>query len=203
LEKNDPVDRCAPEDGWDPCVSDGSDDATELVTLLRAGDPSAFSELYRRLIASAAESALRIVDSTADAEDVAQDTFHLLWVKRRSLALDGEPALRQWIAGTSRYKALNLRRKAQRRAQAERAFAAPLRTLGPEYWVVRIEQLDIIRECLDSMSALDQAIFMGCVLTGLLYKEVAQQLNLSHASVRNRLHRIRRDIQALLKPEAP
>jgi RNA polymerase sigma-70 factor (ECF subfamily) len=80
-----PEPRTAPAQRIEPAISD-----RELVERLAAGDQWAKEALYRRYVRLVWSTALRLVGSRADAEDVVQDTF--------TEALRDLPALRKFDA---------------------------------------------------------------------------------------------------------
>ena len=70
-------------------------DETDLVRLLRTGEPEAFRELVRRHHASMLRVAATFVPTAADAEDVVQDTW--IAVIRGLDGFEGRASLRSWI----------------------------------------------------------------------------------------------------------
>jgi len=70
-------------------------DETDLVLLLRKGDPEAFRELVRRHHASMLRVAATFVPTASDAEDVVQDTW--IAVIRGLDGFQGRASLRSWI----------------------------------------------------------------------------------------------------------
>lgn len=98
-----------------------------LLLRVRSGDERAFAELFdrhARPVLAFARSRL-----VADAEDVAQAAFVLLWEKRRELELAGASAL-PWLLGTVRVLSLAAIRESARRrvtldSAADVADAAP------------------------------------------------------------------------------
>ena len=85
-----------------------------LLARVRNGDERAFAELFDRHARPVLAFARSRLSVSADAEDVAQTAFVLLWEKRRTLELAGESAL-PWLLGAVRLLALATSRAAARR----------------------------------------------------------------------------------------
>lgn len=85
------------------------DDAA-LIARIRAGDQSAMADLYDRYAGVVYGVALRVLTSTAAAEDVVQEVFLQLW--RSPQAFDADRGrLAPWLAVIARNRAIDLLRK--------------------------------------------------------------------------------------------
>src|SRR5579859_7474939 len=85
------------------------DDAA-LIARIRAGDQSAMADLYDRYAGMVYSVALRVLASTAAAEDVVQEVFLQLW--RNPQAFNAERGrLAPWLAVIARNRAIDLLRK--------------------------------------------------------------------------------------------
>ena len=88
---------------------DHKDDAA-LIARMRAGDQSAMADLYDRYSGVVYGVALRVLASTAAAEDVVQEVFLQLW--RKPQAFDaGRGRLAPWLAVIARNRAIDHLRK--------------------------------------------------------------------------------------------
>ena len=93
----------------DTQVSDPKDERA-LIARMRAGDESAMSDLYDRYSGIIYGVALRVLGSTAAAEDVLQEVFLQLW--RNPQAFDADRGkLAPWLAVIARNRAIDLLRK--------------------------------------------------------------------------------------------
>ncbi len=89
-----------------------ADDATneELLQRIATDDPEAFGELWRRLGGPIMALGRRILDDTAAAEDVAQETFTTIW--RAAGTFDSERgAALSWIYTIARNAARDVARR--------------------------------------------------------------------------------------------
>ena len=68
----------------------------------------------------------------------------------------------------------------------------------PEAEALAKEALRAIDDAKGRLSATDQEIFELCIVENLTYKEAAQRLGTTHATVRNRLSRIRLSLRTEL-----
>jgi RNA polymerase sigma-70 factor, ECF subfamily len=90
-------------------VSNPKEEAA-LIARIRAGDESAMGELYDRYSGVVYGVALRVLASTAAAEDVVQEVFLQLW--RNPEAFDAERGrMAPWLAVIARNRAIDLLRK--------------------------------------------------------------------------------------------
>lgn len=183
-------------------VERAQDDAT-LVARAASGSEHAFRTLYRSYIRPVYWLAHGLVGNTADAEDVAQETFLAAWRKLPELTLQSESLL-PWLATICRYQAANRIRR-QIRDREHTAQAADERvpaTVDVEQQVISAMLVDRIMQEVEGLSPLDQQIFRLCAAEGYAYQAAAEQLGVSHGVVRNRLSRIRTQLRTVTGTES-
>jgi RNA polymerase sigma-70 factor (ECF subfamily) len=78
---------------------------SELFTLLKQGNEVAFDELYNRYWSALLSAAWKRVGSREAAEEIVQDLFTQLWMKRSDLDVQGTPAA--YLFTAIKYKVLN------------------------------------------------------------------------------------------------
>ena len=167
-------------------------DHDELFARVRTGDREAFRLLFRQHQRTVYWAAFSVLGTRGDSEEVLQDAFLTLWNKRVTIDLVGESAL-PWLITTARYLALNRRRAESRRprdsldAAVEIADDAP----SPESVAIGNEALRRIRTVMAGRPDVDQRIFELCLVDDLSYEQAARRLGISHATVRNRLSRLK------------
>ncbi|SHG30879.1 RNA polymerase sigma factor [Pedobacter caeni] len=81
----------------------------QLTTLLKAGDQTAFSEIYNKYWAMLYTTCHKMLREESDAQDIVQDLFITLWTKRNEL--DFKTSLSGYLYVTARHKVLNAIRK--------------------------------------------------------------------------------------------
>lgn len=164
-----------------------------------AGDDNAFRELYRAHIRPVYWIAHGILGSDADAQDVAQETFLVAWRKLGDFELAGDSLL-PWLATICRFQAANrLRRIRRDRAHTADAPDDTVQaTVDVEEQVISAALAARITAELGTLSALDQDIFRLCAAEGYDYQAAAEELGVSHGTVRNRLSRVRTHLRGAL-----
>ena len=176
-----------------------------LFARVRVGDREAFRLLFRQHQRSVYWAAFSVLRIRGDSEEVLQDAFLTLWNKRATIDLVGESEL-PWLITTARYLALNRRRSENRRprdsldAGLEIVDDAP----SPESAAIGNEALRRIRSVMATRPEVDQRIFELCLVDDLSYEQAATRLGVSHATVRNRLSRLKGRLRtelSLLKGE--
>lgn len=169
-------------------------DAQQLARMI-AGDRAALTELYLKHRRAVYSKAFVEVRDRGTAEEILQDAFYLFWVKRSKIPIVGGSTL-PWLLVTARNLAANARRARQSREAQVLDDDVPSSGYLPEHAVEHQELAEILRAAVADLSPLDQQIVKLCLVDGLLYKEAATQLGMSHSSVRNRLFRARRSLRA-------
>ncbi len=177
----------------------GADDRP-LLDRARVGDRSAFAELYDRHVRAVYWQALGVVGDSVLAEDVTQDVFITFWDKVRTVRVVDTSVL-PWLLVTARYQGLNARRRLQRERLRSTALDDELRSLDHDHdlvdeAVLRGEVQAEIDKAVASLSGPDRRVYDLCLAGDHSYESAARELGVSHASVRNRLSRVRNRLRA-------
>jgi RNA polymerase sigma-70 factor (ECF subfamily) len=154
--------------------------------LARAGDPDAIQELYRLYGDTVFYAAYRIMGSTADAEDVAQDVFLGLPEALRTYASTG--SLEGWIKRvTVRAALMKLRsRRSRREASLDEHGLLPGATTA-DCAVDRIA----LERALRNLPPHLRSVFVLKEVEGYSHAEVAEILGISIPASKIRLYRAR------------
>ena len=175
----------------------GATSEAELWELSRTGNGSAFGALFDLHQPRVFRAALRLSETTSDAEDLVASSFLELWRKRDRVRLVDESVL-PWLLVTVN----NLGRNAQRARMRHRRFLATLPPPSDEDVALdRVEELHAERDAmrfLRSLPPTDAAILVLTAFEGLSLRESAAALGISAESARARLSRARRRTRALL-----
>ncbi|WP_100414592.1 RNA polymerase sigma factor [Mumia flava] len=166
------------------------DDDRLLLARMRRGDRDALGLLYERHVRPVYWQAYRVVGVDADAEEVVQDVFVTAWRRRDDIHVVDRSVL-PWLLATAKYTALNHQRRRRRRAWAELDENVASIHPGPDDVVVADLVLERVHEHVRSLSTLDQRLFSLCVAGDRSYAEAADELGVTHGTVRNRVSRIR------------
>jgi RNA polymerase sigma factor (sigma-70 family) len=171
----------------------------ELVEAVRAGDDCAFEELYRRYQPRIAAFVRRKVGDSARAEDIAQDVFFS--ALRRLRATDSEIDFKPWVFQIATNAAIDHWRRTSRAEEISVDADEGMRqsdrirltgSAGPDSVLVDKERFDHLRGAFDELSDMHTRILVMRELEGLSYREIAERLDVSRASVESTLFRARR-----------
>jgi RNA polymerase sigma-70 factor, ECF subfamily len=179
-------------------ASDSDDRRAELDLARRArrGDAAAFDELVRRFQRPVFRFCWRLVRS-ADAEDVAQDTFVRAFVHFERF--DAERPVLPWLIAIARRLCLDLLR---RRAVAARIPAMPIDTVtmpGPEVEASMREQLQHLDRALADLDEGPREAIILFHIEQMSYRDIAAALEVPMGTVMTWLHRGRAQLKRALE----
>jgi RNA polymerase sigma-70 factor (ECF subfamily) len=183
----------------------GCSDLT-LVERLRGGDVSALETLMERYASRVYRLAHGIVRNTADAEEVVQDVFLILFQKIHTF--EGRAALGSWIYRVTTNAALIKRRgqRTDREVSLDAELPAFLpdghragdRTLlladwsqAPDQDLLSGEMRNILEHAIDDLPAQYRAVVVLRDVEGLSNEKVAEIVGDSVPAVKSRVHRAR------------
>jgi RNA polymerase sigma factor (sigma-70 family) len=176
----------------------------ELVAAVRAGDDSAFEELYRRYQPLIARFVCGMLHDAARCEDVAQEAF--LSALRRMRATDAEINFKPWIYQIARNAAIDSYRRNNHAVEvsmdADEGLRASDRTRlvglegSPDAALVTKERLDHLQGAFDELSDVHTRVLVMRELEGMSYREIGQKLDLTRPAVESALFRARRRLES-------
>ena len=178
-------------------------DDRNLVRGLKAGNASAFKELFDAYSSLVYSVALRMLQDRKDAEDVTQDVFLQAYKSLRHFR--GESQVSTWLYRITVNLSLNFQRARKHRQQlfipkaagdsdpteGDRqisGFAGP----ADENPSIKLEEREtgrIVQEAINSLPDQQRVALMLHHYEGLSYGEIAKVMDVTVASVESRLHR--------------
>ena len=178
-------------------ASDSDDRRAELDLARRArrGDAAAFDELVRRFQRPVFRFCWRLVRS-ADAEDLAQDTFVRAFVHFERF--DPERPVLPWLIAIARRLCLDLLR---RRAVAAKIPLMPIDTVtmpGPEVEASTRERLRHLDRALADLDEGPREAIILFHIEQMSYRDIAAALEVPMGTVMTWLHRGRAQLRATL-----
>jgi RNA polymerase sigma factor (sigma-70 family) len=176
----------------------------ELVAAVRAGDDSAFEELYRRYQPRIARFVCGMLHDAARCEDVAQEAF--LSALRRMRATDSEINFKPWIYQIARNAAIDSYRRNNHAVEVSMDADDGLRASdrhrlvgldgSPDAALVTKERLDHLQGAFDELSDVHTRVLVMRELEGMSYREIGQKLDLTRPAVESALFRARRRLES-------
>lgn len=186
------------ETGW----SEPEDDADDLVWRLQAGERSALAEVYDRHQGHVRRFAQRLLADDQAADDLVQDIF--LALPKAIRRFEGRSTLRTFLVSIAlNHCRHHVRAAARRRAAAERmARLSPTEPMATpsERWQQR-QIADAMARGLDALPLDQRLAFVLCVVEERSSQEAAALLGVGEGTVRTRVLRARRKLQAHLEKE--
>ncbi|MFJ6179613.1 RNA polymerase sigma factor [Streptomyces sp. NPDC092295] len=179
--------------------------STQLRTRIRAGDSSAYAELFDSYARAVYNHAFRLTADWSTAEDVMAATFMEAWRLRDRVDPEGG-SLRPWLLGIATNTARNQFRSNRRyRAAANAAAAAELSFPDHADEVAgRVDARRRLATVLTSLAALrrtEREVIALCLGEGLDYEAAAEALGIPVGTVASRLSRARKKLRALAEAE--
>lgn len=169
----------------------------QLLAAAGEGDRDAFAALYDRHVRAVHAQAYRTVRDADLAEDVTQETFVVAWRRVRAIRVVDASAL-PWLLVTARQCGLNAARRAQRRRTDELDERTPADDDVPAAVEAELARVEI-EAAVAGLGETDRRLYALCVEGDHTYEQAATQLGVSHAVVRNRLHRLRARLRSELR----
>jgi RNA polymerase sigma-70 factor (ECF subfamily) len=173
----------------------------DLVARCRRGDLGAFEDLYKRHGSRLYSVAYRITGSAADAEDLVQDIFLLVY--RRLDTYRGEAALGTWMHRLAVNACLDYVRSKQGRRQQATDFIDDLDDVEPvahASWRpdAVLDRLDLERAVAQLPPSYRRAFLLHDV-EGLEHHEVGEMLGIAEGTSKSLLHKARMRLRLLLR----
>jgi RNA polymerase sigma factor (sigma-70 family) len=176
----------------------------ELVAAVRAGDESAFEELYRRYQPRIAGFVRGMLHDPARAEDVAQEAF--LSALRRLRESDAEINFKPWIYQIARNAAIDSHRRNSHAVEVSMDADDGLRASdrhrlvgpdgSPDAALITKERLDHLQGAFDELSDVHTRVLVMRELEGMSYREIGKRLDLTRPAVESALFRARRRLES-------
>jgi len=175
-----------------------------LIERAKAGDTRAFEDLARREERALYRHVVRIVGTTADAEDIVQDALFSAW---RSIASFQGLSFRAWLFRIATNRALDQLRSRKRRPELpldppdddDVTWAEPVAP-GPDLTqlVGDREALAAVETVLGSLPAEQRTALLLRDVEGFAYEEISVITSVEIGTVKSRIHRGRLAVRNVL-----
>jgi RNA polymerase sigma factor (sigma-70 family) len=170
----------------------------ELVERCKQGDAQSFQALYRKYSKAMYNTSLRIVNNTADAEDVLQESF--LDAFRSLHDFHYRSTFGAWLKKIVINKSINILRK--RRNALVDLENTELQEMGEEEPVNEEEIQYRVEEVKKTITRLPdgyRTVLSLYLLEGYDHEEISQILHISHNTVRTQYVRAKQKLLTLIK----
>jgi RNA polymerase sigma-70 factor, ECF subfamily len=191
-----------------PRLLPDQDAQRKLIEKAQAGNQDALETLFSNQSPALYQTALRLVGSPEEAEDVLQEG--MLSAYRNLRRFEGRSQFSTWLTRIVINAALmRLRSRRSRPAVSlderlaeddEMTFADqfPDSSPNPEQIVARRELEDLLRRNLDTLSPVLRSAFILREMEGFSTEEAAEELGISQGTLKARLHRAKRQLSRLI-----
>lgn len=169
-----------------------------LFQRISKGDQSAFEQIFNRYRDKVYHFILGFTHSAADAEEILQDAFLILWEKKGSLANVDHP--RNYIYTIVKNKTFNFLKKASKSSRLrEEIWSNMIEAQNATEELLNLtESNQLINEALNQLAIKKQEVFRMSRYDGLSHEEIAAQTGLSKSRVKNIIVEVVKYIKAYL-----
>ncbi len=171
-------------------------DAT-LIDAIAAGDKQALQVLYGRHHVKVYRFALRFVRDESAAEDMVSEVFMDVW--RQAERFERRSQVATWLLAIARNKALStLRRRSNEQLDEEVAEFIEDPSDNPEVTMQKQERSEILRSCLEQLSAAHREIIDLVYYHERSIEEVSEIIGVPANTVKTRMFYARKRIAELM-----
>jgi RNA polymerase sigma-70 factor (ECF subfamily) len=168
---------------------DGTDDFSRTIEAARKGDLDAFEAIVRRYERLVLVTALRLVGSLPDAQDVSQEVF--LRLHRNLGKVEAERNFSGWLYRVTVNLCHDLRRRRPEMVAVEDGPELVSGDADPQRQITEAERRRVLAMSLRILAEKERAALVLRDLEGLSTKEVARALGTSEATVRSQISKAR------------
>jgi len=177
-------------------TSDGQD--RELLARIARKDAAAVQALFARHQTRIFRFILRFVRNEAIAEELCNEVFLEVW--RKAGSYRGQSAAATWLMSIARNKALSLlRKRADEELDDDYAEALADDSDTPDVDVAKQDKAEIMRRCIDRLSAQHKEIIDLVYYHEMSVSEVSETLGIPVNTVKTRMFYARKQLSELFK----
>jgi len=163
-----------------------------------AGKEQAFRELYEQYRNQVFYFGCKFLKSPTEAEDVLQEVFSKIWINRKGLP-DINDFSKYLNTLTLNHIYSLLRRKACRESFLSKSIFATQPAMEAAFETVDLRSLEgLIQQAVVQLPPQQQKVFELSRMQGLKHEEIAQQLNISHETVKKHIMEALRNVRRYL-----
>jgi len=169
-----------------------------LLQQVAAGKEQAFRELYEQYRNQVFYFGCKFLKSPTEAEDVLQEVFSKIWINRTALPEINDFSKYLNTLTLNHIYSL-LRRKACRESFLSKSIFATQPAMEAAFETVDLRSLEgLIQQAVVQLPPQQQKVFELSRMQGLKHEEIAQQLNISHETVKKHIMEALRNVRRYL-----
>lgn len=158
-----------------------------LVDCLKKGDKSAMTVVYKKYWEPLYLKAFAMFNDSDTCEDVIQELFIDLWIKRNQLSIN--VSLKAYLFASMRYQIYRRIKEGTLSESIQDFVEQKLLTSSPEQILIQKELQDEIERVVESLSTKCRQVYRLSREEQLSHKEIASRLQISHKTVENHLRK--------------
>ena len=156
----------------------------ELLVLIQKGNEAAFTRFFHHHRDRVYSVAVKIAGSSLLAEEIVQDVFLVIWLKRSDLdKIENLTAYLYTVVQNAVYKSLK-RIARQQKNLLHSVGDSILSDTGPETWLIEKEYRTVLQKGIDELPNQQREVYKLIREKGLKRKEVADLLHLQPDTVK-------------------
>ncbi len=174
-----------------------SDFNTYVLSKLKSGDEDAFKYIFLRLKTPLFHFITKMIGSGQDAEDICQETFATLWLKREKV--DEEKNIKTFIFGIAKRIVWNYMREHRRKeiVWAETGLDTD-EGLSPDQ-IIQLRETELLTEyAISKLPARTRQIYELHLHENLSNEQIAGRLGISTENVRANIYQARKRIREII-----
>jgi RNA polymerase sigma-70 factor, ECF subfamily len=168
----------------------------ELIGRISAGDKLAMQVLFARYHVRVYRFVIRLVREPTSAEDLVSETFLEIW--HRASRFEGRSSVSAWLLAIARFKALSVLRRRPDMELPEEVESIADPADDPESATQKHDESEILRKCLNGLSAAHREIIDLVYYHEQSVEEVAKIVGVSGNTVKTRMFYARKRLGELL-----
>jgi RNA polymerase sigma-70 factor (family 1) len=159
----------------------------QLLQLLKDGNPSAFTTLYKRYSERLYYNILSLVKDRDTAEELVQDIFSKIWSQRANISI--EKSFAAYLFVSSRNRVIDFFKQLQRNHE----LLAHIRIMAAENYnhieeaLFFRENQQLLQRAIETLSPQRRRTFELCKIGGLSYRQASEVMGISISTVKEHM----------------
>jgi len=167
-------------------------DTSKLIEACKKGDRKAQVEIYERYYKAMYNIALRIINDTAEAEDVMQESFLSAFQKLETFS--GTVTFGAWLKKIVINRALDVIKGRKTLISLEHVPELPEESRGDSYLDYRELNIDMVKQAMYALPDGYRVVLSLYLVEGYDHDEISEILGITNATSRTQYHRARKQL---------